>query len=476
MRDLTTIPYYGAIPAQSLYNPGAIPVKEHIKDNPATRVVGDVKKEKGYLGPIYGAILLGASYLTNNFLTNNDRLNNFIENIDQKPSLKNADAAIKRGWGTVTDNSFLNTLAKPFKYFKNHWNDVQPKMAMAKSQSRALVGQMMESYITMALNVTKKAGDTTTLNKLSSLEKEFKDGLPWHKAYEKLKGFFNNRLPDKLINIDSQIRTASGIKNGVVPAGTVFSKTLRGLYTQFNNYFNLHFLKSGSGFTRIMGPAMSLFAALALGNTIKATTEAERGDKLSTFMEGFFGDVVPFAVFNKTFQFIYGPLGGLKKLKGKLGWPLKKVGEFLSVGLQGNPGKFKRFAGGSIRLVGFAILSTIVGSLATRFSHKIFGKPQKTIEAEQKEKMEAEKGKQETNKPPESNINNTPAPPLVTQYINNKKTPAPTGASGLLPTQQQAKASYYAEPTPISNNSPETVARLNNVLNKIDKATAGYGI
>ena len=146
------------------------------------------------------------------------------------------------------------------------------------------------------------------------------------------------------------------------------------------------------------------------------------------------------------------------------------------------------------------ILMPIVGSVLTKFSHKIFGKPQKTIEEEQKAKMEKEQAQKEL----EADMTDTAQPvshpntnSMVNKYMQQQEsinTPQKiknskssfvdkyikqmqnTGSyyPATKPLMNQAitnnyKINTFRTPDPLNNNDPETIARLNAIISKSDR-------
>lgn len=356
-----------------------------------------------------------------------------------------------------------------------------------------------ETSVSKAID-TLSQGDGKKFCQLISWKKD--KNLPWQEAYRKLKSVMGNM--DEFKVIDDQLKAASGLVDDtakVMPGKTMFSRGLRKLYANVNDYFNFHFLKNGG----IPGFMMTIGAAIAIGNTIQKTIKADKEDKLSTFMEGISGEVVPFVLMDRTVNFVYGMLGGIQKAGAKtknIFWkaaaaPIRKVGDFLTTGLGKNTRWFapKGLFGGLMRFALIMTASGIVSDYFMKASYKIFGKPKKTIEEEKKAKAEEEARKaQEQAKdnpqvaqpePSQSTANQDGAPPpMVQSYIekfrNNENTPIPgqsinnTPAPASLLTPGQSN--FYTEPEPISGTNPATIVKLNTVMAKIDKKAAQYGI
>lgn len=540
MKELHNNPnlHYGALPHGNLppgYSPqfqagmappDVIPVQEHIQNNPVTRVSSDMMKSvKDFVwSTVIGGALAAGAFFGNNWLVDNNRLEKFLNRLDGKASLQKVSDTIVRGWKGFTGNKAVQTVTYPFRkvvdHFAEHWNRVRPKFSMAVITSRPKPGQMVDSFLDKAVEVMKKPG--TDKNKLKKLEKlvdvwKNQRNLRWREVYAEAKKIIGTPKDRGLKNIMGQIEIARK------PSRTIFGKFLRGLYTYTNDYFNMHFFRNNpfagkdvlKHVGKAFGPVMTLFSAWFLGNTIYQTVKAEEGEKTKTFMEGFFGDVIPFALMDKTIGFVYGISGGLQavgeKSKNKLlrilTKPVRGIGNFLGAGLKDGSGWFKRWGGGATRLIAIFAGFAVVGSLATKLSYKIFGKPKKTIEEEQKaeaERAEREKAEQEPtteitrNKIPDTTRNpalnaynnkaiakmNKPAPfnkpidhdppPLVQKYMNFKPA-ASAPAQGIAgSTPLPANPQYNVVPAPISQTPPEKIAEVDSVLAKIDKVTEGY--
>ncbi len=90
-------------------------------------------------------------------------------------------------------------------------------------------------------------------------------------------------------------------------------------------------------------PLSALVSAYFLGDVIKKTIEAKKGEKLSTFMEGMAGEVLPFWVMMSSLTRLpYEAVGGLTSLGKNSSWPLKALaapvrwtGNLVGLGLDG---------------------------------------------------------------------------------------------------------------------------------------------
>jgi len=537
---------------QQMNNPGVVPVKEISQKNPVGRAANDVTEDqKGTLfGLLYGSIIAGGAFLLNNFLIAEDRLEKFLtEKIDGNNSFQRANTAVKKFWEEgVKKNSAVKAVIKPFKgitkHFKDNWEIVQPKNKMAVITSRPKIGQMVDSFINalvkplessrsqikniipniddllksennighikQLLEKSGKLGDKKVADAFKTLEKDGSrllriEGLMnkwsknrsynWKEAIKEIRSIMGDNIPDRLKPLMGQINVAG---NAAGKKGTIFSRALRGLYTQANDYFNIHLLKNSGP----LGPVFALGSAFFLGKTVYDTAKAEKGDKLPTFMEGFIGDVIPFALMDKTMQSVYGVMGGLQKaglasgkVASKLLAPVRGIGNFLGIGLKDGASKVARIFGGTARFALIMAAFSAVSGVAMGVSHKLFGKPQKTIEEERKAEEEKKQREQEKTAqtqevkpvagttpnnvsfPSVTNKNTTP-PPLVESYIKQLRQPAantPLSNQGIgKNVVQPVRTSYYAEPAPINSSTEVKDQRLNAVLSKIDKITEGY--
>ncbi len=563
MPDLNPNINYGALPPQ-VNTPGVVPVRETLQDNPVSRVAEDMFNVKDAMfATLYGAIASVAAYLGNEKLVNTRAFQSFLDRIDNNNTLQRASDAIERGWQGIKGSSAAKAAYSPFKglveHFKRHWHDVQPKNGMAIMYSRPKEGQIVDSLLGQAMKPFNKAKralqgfgpwidkdierllqDVKSKKNLNEIERRLRAkgkfnkkaqkaldlmraegkkaarlndlmgrwssnrSYRWDDALDEFKKIIGNSPSKGVQKTLNQINAAAGLNAGG-KGKTVFSRTLRGLYKHTNDYFNLHYLRNN----KILGPGMTLISAAFLGNTIHQTIKAEKGDKVSTFMEGFLGDVLPFALMDKTVQAIYGTLGGLQGA-GQSKWlaPVRGIGRFFGMGLEKAQSSLLRSSFGGIMRI--ALMFTgffIVGDLSIKLSHMLFGKSQKTIREEQEEQAEKEKEKaeKEGKTEPEETISNninTPPPPMVQQYLNRinrrglaqNSDPPPmvesymnrlqtTGSYSPIPTQGigsrsllTGRKSYYAVPEPINETPPETIERLNTVIAKVDKMAERYGV
>ncbi len=560
MTDLKTNISYGLLP-QQMNNPGVVPVKEISQKNPVGRAAGDVTEDqKGTLfGFLYGAIIAGGAFLLNNFLISGDRLEKFIsEKIDGNNTLKRASTSFENFWKNgVKENSVVKAFTKPFKgivkHFKDNWNVVQPINKMAVIMSRPKTGQMVDSLINALIKPLEKSRsqikkaakgiipdidellkderninqiretlskhgklkDKKVLNAVKTLQREGfqlmrleklmekwskNRAYNWKDALKEIRSIIGKNVPENLKSLMGQINVSG---NAASKKGTIFSRATRGLYTQINDYFNLHNIING----KWLGPLMTIGSAFFLGKTIYDTQKAEKGDKLPTFMEGFIGDVIPFALMDKTMQSVYGVTGGLQKAglklnnagevikKLKLLAPVRSLGNFLGIGLKEGASRAARIFGGTTRFALIMALFTLTSSIAMKFSHKLFGKSQKTIEEERKAEEEKKQREQEKMMekqgitPPVETVQNnftlptitsknTAPAPLVETYISQLRRPvanSPLSGRGIgNNVLTPPRTSYYAEPEPIYSSERVKDAQLNTVLSKIDRLTQGY--
>lgn len=572
--------------------------KEKATNNPVARVIKGIKENDSIMGFMYTIGVFTLANQINNFLitTTNGQshFNKFLNSMDKNPLAIKADKAIM-GFNDKVAKPVLGALSAPLrpliKHFSDHWRDVNPKFEAAIVMSRDKVGQMTDSLYDAAMNkfdgnikesyetikrlsIKNKVGDkidelikkqdfegirklfgnitddhpvSKALGVLNGEQgKNFcqligwkkNKNVPWDEAYNRLKGIMGDQFDTPAFKyVDDQLRASTelitnngAIKEGSERIGTVFSRRLRALYRNTNDYFNFHFMKNGGAF----GILMTIGAAMALGTAIQNTIKAPKEDKLSTFMEGITGDVVPFVLMDRIIKCTYGLLGGVREAgaNGNILWnaatkPVRWTGNLLTTGLGKNVKwySFKGLFGSATRLGLIITASTILGNQAMKLSYKLFGKPQKTIAEEEKAKAEEAKAKTESQKtegkekmsigqfPTQLNTNinsnySKEPPPLVKARIeqmrnnaNNNTSPIPGQAIGTnsqqpvqpanANNQQQTpeppkeigakslnpgQSSFFEVPEPISGTNPATLAKLNTVMAKIDQEAAKYGI
>lgn len=259
------------------------------------------------------------------------------------------------------------------------------------------------------------------INELTEIANNFKNGKNIHQiAYDKAHDLIKSVPREELERFNLFRNRAQALINVQNSAPkSVLSKFILGIHNGVNKIFNLG--RAGAGIKGKLGLVFGfLMTAYFLGETVKKTLDAPKGEKGSTLSHGVLVDFIAgWLMFDPLARFMYKGIGSLKALAGDnngfigkaLKWPFRKAGDLLSTGLKVKPmpanigiisksfrhiGSFaKRFSGGVGRfLVMTMVLFPVMDKIARFVSHNIFGKPNALLA---KEKEEEAKGQDDPN-------------------------------------------------------------------------------
>ncbi len=193
--------------------------------------------------------------------------------------------------------------------------------------------------------------------------------------------------------------------------------------------------KFSLGFSEFMGSNLFGVAVngMFMGMAIKEASEAPKGEKVSTFMEGILGDWVGFMVVSPYISKLINGVAHLKNIDTGKASALMKipahlargVGKIVGMGMDPNLGKKYEMlgkvgikapltiAGGLIRLIALLVLASIASKPFKALSHLIFGKPTHKEEKEKKAKQEATAKKAQEKNPQQVLLNSQAGVPKV---------------------------------------------------------------
>ncbi len=458
IQDLKTNNYYNV---QFQGQDGKLsPAKQYSSQNTVGKIAGDLSSPEDDLvkelpkSLLYGLIPVKLMHWMNGKLVKNNSsgvtpFNKMLTKLDSFSNkhlkgLESVKNTLKKPINAVSENSLVK------KYIKENSAKVKPVSNFAKGISRTLGGELTDKLLVKAKKLP--GADTAKVEKISNM---FKQGtISQEQAYKQVlnatKGAKTNPAFDVLKNkggaVTGFVQTKSGKLVKQSAGKSLLSKAAKGMYSFSNKLFK-----------------PDLITMYFLGSTIKKAAEAPKGDKGATLAEGMAGEVIPYWIlYNAMTRSVYQSAGILKGIPGKLGAPLRAVGNLLGTGLDKDAsiqkllkgrtikggekilkngskriikdrnatGLYKklaqRMANGSggkktaklmgsllkkskvpfhkiarLKIGGTAgaviraaavlfIVMPVVGGALKKISHKIFGKPQKTIDEEKVAKLEKE--------------------------------------------------------------------------------------
>jgi len=333
-------------------------VKKHMQKNTIGKLVGDTSEEKqkkpfSFLYTLlYGtAAALGADSISR-WAVSENRFEKFLEKVDNNKVLQAIEKPFISGWNAIKDTALI----KPFTAIKNHFVEHSTKLIpvnkMARDSCRSMAAELTEELIEHSSKIFKNKIGSKAEAQLNILLEKLRQGQPsfnWKHAYPELfKQLEASSIKpedyDKAFNVkNSRIQAITGFvkdqSHALIKSPTgnsFFSKALRGMYSGATRFFRV----SNS-------PIQILMTSYFVGDAVKKTIDAPKGDKMSTFMENALGDIVPFwMLMNTITRFPYQALGGLKAAPEALGKSFGKIGTIigkpfewaakaLSIGLDG---------------------------------------------------------------------------------------------------------------------------------------------
>ena len=262
-----------------------------------------------------------------------------------------------------------------------------------------------KNNMTVAERFFSRYGKVLNVNEFKETVEGFKTGKNIYEiAYEKAGKLAVNNKSELFQTLKNRADFFTG------PEHSLASKFVMSIYNNMTTFLtaNVGKLKPGNlggNAMKIGGAAFMLFmGANVLGEIIKDTYNAPKGEKISTFAHGTIVKLGSWLMMLPIAIFMYKGLGSLNNLKGgnlisrTIKAPFRWLGNLLSVGLKTPKAKtllgkipefLKKFSGGAGRLLLFLMVLSPLADKGLRFiSHSIFGKPNALLA---KEKAEAEK-------------------------------------------------------------------------------------
>lgn len=424
------------------------PVKKNITTNPIGKVVDNVvdgaeevqkEEEKSFSKrfhiPIVFAIGSALSVAVNKLCKVMVGGKNFedswlgkvvgkIDGFSKKP-----DSAKK----VKTSNTFLGKIKNIgfIKQLREGASKVLPKWGMVKDMVASPKNMVLKELLEEAATLSGK--DPKVFEALTNaLQSGTKDAATHKKALEAaLSSVKGKELSSNFINLKNRAQGLMGSKSH-----SLLSRGLIRFHNAVSRVFHIASFKGGMK-AKAMSAGFFLMNSYFMGEMVKKTIDAPKGEKGSTAAHGLFVEFVAgWLLFEPMMRAMYKTIGALQNLKGG-NWfskavkaPLRWTGNLLGIGLKESAplakatttgGKFKnffikagRFTKGGAGAVGrFGLLMfglfPIMDKAARFVVHNIFGKP-KTLLAEEEK---AEKGEEE-NKPQLPNYIESQNKPMLT--------------------------------------------------------------